>query len=168
MHGRSVPKLEKVYDQLEAIDGAPRPSIAVLDLAAANAESYTTLASSIEDEFGQLDGLVHNACIASICGNVNIWKPSPKTPLCGVAVQKIINEALAGTDLPPVFFLINDGSNQLAQQFVDDTRVNLVSFTGSCAVGRQVSENVSARMGKCLLELGGNNAIIAARFLPHK
>lgn len=63
LHGRSVPKLEKVYDQVEAIDGAPRPSIAVLDLAAANAESYTTLASSIEDEFGQLDGLVHNASI---------------------------------------------------------------------------------------------------------
>ena len=56
-----------------------------------------------------------NACIASVCGNVNIWKPSPKTPLCGVAVQKIINEAVAGLDLPPVFFLINDGSNELAQ-----------------------------------------------------
>jgi aldehyde dehydrogenase (NAD+) len=101
-----------------------------------------------------------NSCIAAICGNVNIWKPSPKTPLCGVAVHKIICEALADMDLPDVFFLINDGSNELAQKFVDDKRVNLVSFTGSCAVGRQVSENVSARMGKCLLELGGNNAII--------
>jgi len=101
-----------------------------------------------------------NSCIAAICGNINIWKPSPKTPLCGVAVHKIITEALAEMDLPNVFFLINDGSNELAQQFVDDKRINLVSFTGSCAVGRQVSENVSARMGKCLLELGGNNAII--------
>ena len=101
-----------------------------------------------------------NSCIAAICGNVNIWKPSPKAPLCGVAVHKIICEALADMDLPDVFFLINDGSNELAQKFVDDKRVNLVSFTGSCAVGRQVSENVSARMGKCLLELGGNNAII--------
>jgi aldehyde dehydrogenase (NAD+) len=101
-----------------------------------------------------------NACVAAVCGNVNIWKPSPKTPLCGVAVQKIINEALAELDLPPVFFLINDGSNQLAQQFVDDHRVHLVSFTGSCAVGRKVGERVSGRMGKCLLELGGNNAII--------
>ncbi len=101
-----------------------------------------------------------NACIAAVCGNVNIWKPSPKTPLCGVAVQKIINEALAELDLPDVFFLINDGSNELAAQFVDDTRVNMVSFTGSCAVGKHVSERVSARMGKCLLELGGNNAII--------
>ena len=105
-----------------------------------------------------------NSCIAAICGNVNIWKPSPKTPLCGVAVHKIINEALSEMDLPPVFFLINDGSNALAQQFVDDERVNLVSFTGSCAVGRQVGKRVSGRMGKCLLELGGNNAIIVDEF----
>jgi aldehyde dehydrogenase (NAD+) len=101
-----------------------------------------------------------NACIASICGNVNIWKPSPKTPLCSVAVQKICNEALADQDLPPIFHLFNDGSNQLAEQFVDDTRIDLISFTGSCAVGRKVGERVAARMGKFLLELGGNNAII--------
>jgi aldehyde dehydrogenase (NAD+) len=101
-----------------------------------------------------------NACIAAVCGNVNIWKPSPKAPLCGGAVQKIVNEALATEDLPPAFFLFNDGDNSLAQQFVDDERVNLISFTGSCAVGRKVGERVAARMGKCLLELGGNNAII--------
>jgi aldehyde dehydrogenase (NAD+) len=105
-----------------------------------------------------------NACIAAVCGNVNVWKPSPKAPLCGVAVQKIINEALAELDLPPVFFLINDGSNKLAETFVDDPRVNLISFTGSCAVGRKVGERVAARMGKCLLELGGNNAIIVDEF----
>ncbi len=105
-----------------------------------------------------------NACIAAVCGNVNIWKPSPKTPLTGVAVQKIINEALAGMDLPPAFFLINDGSNELAQQFVDDPRINLLSFTGSCAVGKKVGERVAARMGKSLLELGGNNAIIVDEF----
>ncbi len=63
LHGRNVKKLENVYDQITSIDGAPRPSIAVLDLASANAESYMTLAKSIEDEFGQLDGLVHNASI---------------------------------------------------------------------------------------------------------
>ena len=105
-----------------------------------------------------------NACIASICGNVNIWKPSPKAPLCGVAVQKIINEALADMDLPAVFFMINDGSNDLAQTFVDDRRIDLVSFTGSCGVGRMVGERVSARMGKSLLELGGNNAIIVDEY----
>ncbi len=105
-----------------------------------------------------------NACIAAVCGNVNVWKPSPKGALCGVAVQKIINEALADLDLPPVFFLFNDGSNELAQAFVDDRRVDLLSFTGSTAVGRQVGERVAARMGKCLLELGGNNAIIVDEF----
>ena len=101
-----------------------------------------------------------NALIAAVCGNVNVWKPSPKAALCGVAVQKIINEALAHEDLPPVFFLFNDGSNELAQTFVDDERVDLISFTGSSAVGRIVGERVAARMGKVLLELGGNNAII--------
>ena len=101
-----------------------------------------------------------NACLAAICGNINIWKPSPKTPLCGVAVQKIVNKALAGEGLPPVFFLFNDAGNQIAQKFVDDERINLISFTGSCAVGKKIGERVTARMGKVLLELGGNNAII--------
>ena len=105
-----------------------------------------------------------NALIAAICGNVNIWKPSPKTPLCGLAVHKIISEALADLDLPPAFNLINDGANTLAQQFVDDERIDLVSFTGSSAVGRGVGERVAARMGKCLLELGGNNAIIVDQY----
>lgn len=63
LHGRSVQKLEKLYDEIEQIDGAPRPSIAVMDLESANAESYTTLAQSIETEFGRLDGLVLNASI---------------------------------------------------------------------------------------------------------
>ncbi len=63
LHGRNVSKLEKVYDEVEAIEGAPRPSIAVMDLASANSESYTTLAQSIDQEFGRLDGLVHNAGI---------------------------------------------------------------------------------------------------------
>lgn len=63
LHGRSVPKLEKIYDTIEEIDGAPRPSIAVMDLESANAEQYTTLAQSIESEFGRLDGLVLNASI---------------------------------------------------------------------------------------------------------
>ncbi len=63
LHGRSTAKLEKVYDEIESIEGNLRPSIAVLDLASANAENYRTLAKSIEDEFGHLDGLVHNASI---------------------------------------------------------------------------------------------------------
>jgi aldehyde dehydrogenase (NAD+) len=105
-----------------------------------------------------------NACIAAICGNVNVWKPSPKAPLCSVAVQKIVNEALADAGLPNAFFVFNDGSNELAQRFVDDRRVDLVSFTGSCAVGKKVGERVASRMGKWLLELGGNNAIIVDEY----
>lgn len=101
-----------------------------------------------------------NACIAAICGNVNVWKPSPKAPLCGIAVQKICNAALAEAGLPEIFFLFNDAGNELAKKFVDDRRVDLISFTGSTAVGRKVGERVASRMGKWLLELGGNNAII--------
>ncbi len=101
-----------------------------------------------------------NACIAAICGNVTVWMPSPKVALCGVAVQKIVNEALAGAGLPPAFYLINDGGTELAERFVDDPRVDLLSFTGSSAIGRKVGARVAARMGKSLLELGGNNAII--------
>ena len=63
LHGRSVQKLEKIYDEIEAMEGTPRPSIAVMDLESANAESYTTLAQSIESEFGRLDGLLHNAAM---------------------------------------------------------------------------------------------------------
>lgn len=63
LHGRNTAKLEKVYDEIAGIDGAPRPSIAVMDLASANAESYTSLAGSLDGEFGRLDGLVHNAGI---------------------------------------------------------------------------------------------------------
>jgi aldehyde dehydrogenase (NAD+) len=101
-----------------------------------------------------------NTCIAAVCGNINVWKPSPKTPLCSVAVQRICNEAIADAGLPEIFYVFNDANNELAQQFVDDTRVDLISFTGSSAVGRKVGERVAARMGKWLLELGGNNAII--------
>ena len=101
-----------------------------------------------------------NACIAAIAGNVCVWKPSPKTALCGVAVQKICSEALADMDLPPVLSLFNDAGTELAERFVDDRRVDLVSFTGSTAVGRKVGVRIAERMGRSLLELGGNNALI--------
>jgi len=105
-----------------------------------------------------------NSFLAAICGNVSIWKPSPKTPLSSIAVQNICNEALKDAGFPPIFQLFNDGTNKLAQTFVDDKRVNLVSFTGSCAVGKKVATNVQARMGKVLLELGGNNALIVDEY----
>jgi aldehyde dehydrogenase (NAD+) len=101
-----------------------------------------------------------NAFLAAICGNISIWKPSPKGVLCAIAVQKICNEALAGQGLPKIFHLFVDSDVGMAERFVDDPRVDLMSFTGSCAIGRTVGERVAARMGKSLLELGGNNAII--------
>jgi aldehyde dehydrogenase (NAD+) len=101
-----------------------------------------------------------NAFLAAICGNVSVWKPSPKTPLTALAVQHICNRVVTAAGLPPIFQLFIDSGTELATRFVDDHRVALVSFTGSTTVGRKVGERVAARMGKSLLELGGNNAII--------
>src|SRR5262252_398270 len=101
-----------------------------------------------------------NSFIAAVCGNISIWKPSPKTPLSAIAALKICNEALKAGGFPDLFFLFNDAGSDLASAFVDDKRVPLISFTGSTAVGRQVGERVAKRMGRSLLELGGNNAII--------
>jgi aldehyde dehydrogenase (NAD+) len=101
-----------------------------------------------------------NACLGAICGNVSVWKPSPKTPLTALAVQHICNRVMETNGLPPIFQMFIDGGTELATRFVEDRRVALVSFTGSTAVGRHVGERVAARLGKSLLELGGNNAII--------
>ncbi|AXA83809.1 aldehyde dehydrogenase family protein [Lysobacter oculi] len=101
-----------------------------------------------------------NSFIAAICGDITVWKPSPKTPLSAIASMKICNEALRAGGFPDIFFLFNDAGTELAQEFVDDRRVALVSFTGSTKVGRTVGERVARRMGRSLLELGGNNAII--------
>ncbi|MCK7593139.1 L-piperidine-6-carboxylate dehydrogenase [Pseudomarimonas salicorniae] len=101
-----------------------------------------------------------NAFIAAVCGDVSIWKPSPKTPLTAIASMKICNEALREAGFPDIFFLFNDAGTELAARFVDDTRIPLISFTGSTRVGRQVGVQVAKRMGRSLLELGGNNAII--------
>ena len=101
-----------------------------------------------------------NAFVAAVCGDISIWKPSPKTPLSAIASMKICNEALRKGGFPDVFFLFNDAGSDLAQGFVDDKRVALISFTGSTRVGRMVGERVARRMGRSLLELGGNNAII--------
>jgi len=101
-----------------------------------------------------------NSFIAAICGDITIWKPSPKTPLSAVASMKICNEALKAGGFPDIFFLFNDAGTELASSFVDDKRIPLISFTGSTKVGRIVGERVARRMGRSLLELGGNNAII--------
>ncbi len=101
-----------------------------------------------------------NAFVAAVCGDVCIWKPSPKVPLSALAAARICNEALRKGGFPDIFFLFNDAGFELAQEFVDDPRIALVSFTGSTKVGRAIGERVARRMGRSLLELGGNNAII--------
>jgi aldehyde dehydrogenase (NAD+) len=101
-----------------------------------------------------------NAFLAAICGDICIWKPSPKTPFSAIASMKICNEALNEAGFPDLFYLFNDAGTDIAQNFVDDHRVPLISFTGSTAVGRSVGERVARRMGRSLLELGGNNAMI--------
>jgi aldehyde dehydrogenase (NAD+) len=101
-----------------------------------------------------------NSFVAAVCGDITIWKPSPKTPLSAIASMKICNEALKAGGFPDIFFLFNDAGTELASQFVDDKRIPLISFTGSTRVGRIVGERVAQRMGRSLLELGGNNAII--------
>jgi len=101
-----------------------------------------------------------NSFVAAICGDITIWKPSPKTPLSAIAAMKICNEALKKGGFPDIFFLFNDAGSDLAQRFVDDRRIPLISFTGSTRVGRMVGERVAQRMGRSLLELGGNNAVI--------
>ncbi|MBC7656570.1 MAG: aldehyde dehydrogenase family protein [Frankiaceae bacterium] len=101
-----------------------------------------------------------NAFLAGVCGDICIWKPSPKTPLSAIASLRICNEALKAGGFPDIFFLFNDAGTELAAKFVDDKRVPLISFTGSTHVGRIVGERVAQRLGRSLLELGGNNAII--------
>ena len=101
-----------------------------------------------------------NAFIAAICGNTVVWKPSPKTPLCAVAVQHICNRVLDRYGYRGIFSLYITDNNDIVKRMVEDTRIPLVSFTGSTAVGKEVNATVARRLGRCLLELSGNNAII--------
>src|SRR5579859_92938 len=101
-----------------------------------------------------------NAFLAAIAGNATVWKPSPKTSLCALAVQHVCNRVMERHGLPAVFQIFIDAGTELAGRFVDDPRVALVSFTGSTHVGRQIGVRVAQRLGKSLLELGGNNALI--------
>lgn len=101
-----------------------------------------------------------NAFVAAICGNTVIWKPSPKTPLCAVAVQHICNKVLDRLGYRGIFSLLVSDDISLVNEMVADERIPLVSFTGSTAVGKAINAVVAKRLGRCLLELSGNNAII--------
>ena len=101
-----------------------------------------------------------NACLAAICGDITIWKPSSSTPLCAVAVQNIANEVLKKHGYIGIFNTLIGSGSVVGERMLNDKRVQLVSFTGSTRMGRHVSKVVSERFGKTILELGGNNAII--------
>ena len=101
-----------------------------------------------------------NALIAAVCGDCVLWKPSLKTPLTAVAVQRICDRVLARHGWRGVFTLVIGEDDTIGHALLNDRRIPLVSATGSCRMGRIVSETVGRRLGRTLLELGGNNGII--------
>lgn len=101
-----------------------------------------------------------NTALAWVCGDVCVWKPSEKTPLCSIACQNIWNEVAAANKLPEGISCIVNGDYKVGEMMTADSRVPLVSATGSIRMGKIVGQAVAARLGKTLLELGGNNAVI--------
>ena len=101
-----------------------------------------------------------NVALAWVCGNVCIWKPSEKTPLCSIACQNIIAEVLKENNIPEGVSCVLNGGAEVGQWMAEDQRISLLSATGSTRMGKDVAQRVGARLGKSLLELGGNNAII--------
>lgn len=101
-----------------------------------------------------------NAALALVCGDVIVWKPSEKTPLCAIACQNIIAEILKENNLPEGISSLVIGDAEVGKWIAEDERIPLVSATGSTRMGKQVAATVAARLGRSLLELGGNNAII--------
>jgi aldehyde dehydrogenase (NAD+) len=101
-----------------------------------------------------------NTALAWICGDVCVWKPSEKTPMCGVACQNIIVEVLKENNLPEGISCLINGDYKVGEFMTTDKRIPLISATGSTRMGKIVAKTVGERLGKSLLELGGNNAII--------
>ncbi|MDD4028575.1 MAG: aldehyde dehydrogenase family protein [Caldisericia bacterium] len=101
-----------------------------------------------------------NALIALICGDTCVWKPSSKTPLCAIAVQKIINTVFAKHQLKGLNNLVIGPGSTIGEFCIQDTRIPLISATGSTKMGKRIGEVVGKRLGRSILELGGNNAII--------
>jgi aldehyde dehydrogenase (NAD+) len=104
-----------------------------------------------------------NAMIAWVCGDVCIWKPSEKTPLCAVACQHIVAEVFAANNVPEGICGLVTGGRDVGEWLAGDTRIPLVSATGSTRMGKAVGTAVASRLGRSLLELGGNNAIIVSK-----
>ncbi len=101
-----------------------------------------------------------NAAVAAVCGDTMIWKPSSSTPLTAIAVQNIVNPIMERHGLEGIFNLTIGSGSVVGERMINDRRVPLVSFTGSCDMGRHVSEAVARRFGRSILELGGNNGVI--------
>ncbi len=101
-----------------------------------------------------------NACIAWVCGDVCIWKPSEKTPLCAIACQHLFQQVLKANNLPEGISCIINGDYRVGEFLTKDRRIPLISATGSTRMGRVVGRTVAERLGRSLLELGGNNAMI--------
>ena len=101
-----------------------------------------------------------NTALAWVCGDVCIWKPSEKAPLCGIACQNIASEVFKANNLPEGISCLINGDYMVGEMMTNDKRVPLISATGSIRMGKIVAQAVAARLGKSLLELGGNNAII--------
>lgn len=101
-----------------------------------------------------------NSMLAAACGDVVVWKPSDIAPLTAVALNNICREVAERHGMPGIFSLICGPGPELGQRIAEDKRVPLVSATGSCRMGRSVAETVGRRLGKTILELGGNNAVI--------
>ena len=104
-----------------------------------------------------------NTMLAMVCGDVCIWKPSEKTPLCGIACQKIIQKVFKLNRVPEGVSCLLTGGRETGEWLSDDTRIALVSATGSTRMGKAVGAAVGQRLGRSLLELGGNNAIIISK-----
>jgi len=104
-----------------------------------------------------------NAALAMVCGDVCVWKPSEKTPLTAIACQNIISKVFAANDVPEGVSCLIIGDRNIGELMSNDTRVPLVSATGSTRMGKAVGAAVGARLGRSLLELGGNNAIIISK-----
>jgi len=101
-----------------------------------------------------------NSMLALVCGDVCVWKPSEKTPLCGVACQKIIEKVFKRNNLPEGISCLINGDYKIGELLSNDKNIPLVSATGSTRMGKIVAQNVASRLGRSLLELGGNNSII--------
>ncbi len=104
-----------------------------------------------------------NTMLAWICGNVCVWKPSEKTPLCGIACQNIISDVFTKNNIPEGVCGLISGGREIGEWMAADTRIPLLSATGSTRMGKAVGATVGARLGRALLELGGNNAIIISK-----